>query len=104
MDLTPLLLIALVDVDVILFLGDVLDASEHEEIVLVVDHRVASSRLSKKGGTSGVSLLSTFDHFFSLRLKLHISLRVFTPFVPPKISKFPLYSTMAKLDLPCGSC
>lgn len=104
MDLAPLLFLALVNVDIVLFLGDILDASEHEEVALVVYHRVTASWLSKKGITSGVSLLSTLAHFFYFRLKLHISFRVFTPFVPPKISKFPLYSTMAKLDLPCGSC
>jgi hypothetical protein len=46
MDLAPLRLIALVDVDIVLLLGDVLNASEQEEVVLVVDHRVSSSRLS----------------------------------------------------------
>lgn len=100
MDLAPLLFVALVNIDIVLFLGHVLDASKHEQVVLVVDHRVAASWLDRRGVTSGVSLLSTLDHFFSLRLKLHISLRVFTPLVPPKISRFPLYSTMAKFDLP----
>jgi hypothetical protein len=46
MDLAPLRLIALVDVDIVLLLGDVLNASEQEEVVLVVDHRVPSSWLS----------------------------------------------------------
>lgn len=48
MDLTPLLFFTLVNVDIVLFLGDILDASKHEEVVLVVYHRMTASWLSKK--------------------------------------------------------
>lgn len=104
MDLEPLRLLVLVDVYVVLLLRYVLDSSEEEEVFVEAHHRVPSSRLNRNTRTSGVSLLSTLDHFFSFRLKHHMSFMVFTPLVPPKISKFWLYSTMEKLDLPCGSC
>lgn len=92
----------LVDVDVVFLLSYVLDASEEEEVLVEVYHRVSSSWLNRRCGTSGVSLLSTFDHFLSFRLKAHMSFMVLTPFVPPKINKLWLYSTIEKLDLPCG--
>ena len=57
MDLAPLFLLALIDVDVIFLFGYVLDSTEHEDIVLVVDHRKASSWLNEENSTSGVSLL-----------------------------------------------
>lgn len=40
-------------VDVILLLGDVLDAAEQEQVPLVDDHRVASSCLCYDRGTYG---------------------------------------------------
>ena len=57
MDLAPLFLVALIDIDVIFLFSYVLDSTEHEHIVLVVDDRKTSSWLNEEKSTSGVSLL-----------------------------------------------
>jgi hypothetical protein len=65
-----------------------------------LQHGVTSSRLNTMTGTSGVDLLSIAVHILVAISNIHMSLRVLLPFVPPKINRLPLCSTIAKLDRP----
>lgn len=82
-DLTPPLLLALKDVDIVLLFGDILDAAEHEDILVEAEHGVPSPPLPYYQLTYGFYLLTIFSHFLYFKLNFQKSFRVCFPFDPP---------------------
>ena len=99
----PLSLSDLIDINIVFLLSHVLNASEHEDIVLISYQGMAPSWLHSQSCTSGVSLFSTLSHAPALMSKLHRSFRVFSPFVPPKMYSLLSKAAIEEHERPSGS-